>query len=545
MEINEENFINKKDLKYLIILLLFSLMTIYFRTKYHMSGGIFYPDKALYLINALKYSGLDYYNITNCNDLFFSSIISFLTSILFRLGLVDQLAISLVSSFFALLGFFGLYFLLRIRFNSLLSLTGVVIYGSVSEFLFNLSSGLLDVPGISITIWILLLSIIAINKNSKYFILIFPLFIIGFFTRYTVGFILPIILFYYLLKRNIIENMLLLKNDRNLFKEKLTCYLKSNEFKFIIISIFLGLITAMLIMKYLIIDLGGSLFFIEQSHNTFNGHVFSSKSTDFSEDKLFYIKNLSEFLFNDQRAFDTTLSCSLYFIIIIGLLIKFIEFIKNVNMNYLTENIRIKTNLLLLIVFLISFIISCFGFKMYHNHMLTNISLLISFIALYYLINNLLINKTNQLDLFFLFSAYLLINLIFISLYPIKVLRYALPLLPPLIFFVILGLEGILNFIKNIKINNINNKINEKYPQYVNAIPILIILIFMVSTFTFIEPMEIHGYPNRLVDATDFIKSHDPDYHNKTIATDSHSERIVKWYLGTNITYNLDKRFAA
>ena len=103
--INEDKMINKifnlnkKDYLYLIIIFIFSMGLIYYRTKFHMSGGILYPDKALYLINALQYSGLDYYNIAHPEDIFYSPIISFLTSLLFRMGMVDQLSISLVSSF--------------------------------------------------------------------------------------------------------------------------------------------------------------------------------------------------------------------------------------------------------------------------------------------------------------------------------------------------------------------------------------------------------------------------------------------------------------
>ena len=531
--------LNKQDLKYLIVLLIFALVTIFFRTEYHMSGGVFSPDKALYLLNALKYSGLDYYNIVNVNDLYLSPIISFLTSLLFRLNLVDQLAISLVSSFFALIGYFGLYFLLRNRFNSLLSLTGVIIYGSITEFLLNLSSGLLDVPGISISIWILLLAIIAIDRNPKYFIWVFPVFTIGFFTRYTVGFILPVVLFYYILKRNMLDNILLLIEDKNLFKEKLIGYLKSDEFKYIIISIFLGIILTLLIIKFLILDFGGSLTFIEQSRLTTNISNVSPSAIDFSDDKLFYIKNLSEFLFSEKRALDTTFSYSLYIILIIGALIKFTGFIKQVNITYLKENIKTKKNLLLLTIVLISFLGFCVGFKIYKNHMTTNILLLIFLIVLYSLINNILINKTNKYELIFLFFAYLSINLIFISLYPIKVLRYALPLLPPLIFFIVLGLEGILDFIKHAEMKS--NLSNESKEKFLNLIPIIIILVFMVSTFTFIEPMKIDGYSNSLVDASEYISSHDPDYHFKTYATNNHNYRLVKWDLRVNITNIFDE----
>ena len=45
----------------------------------------------------------------------------------------------------------------------------------------GLANGSLDTPAVTITIWIVYLSILAITKNPKYFIAVLPLVIIGFF----------------------------------------------------------------------------------------------------------------------------------------------------------------------------------------------------------------------------------------------------------------------------------------------------------------------------------------------------------------------------
>ncbi|MGL6298742.1 MAG: glycosyltransferase family 39 protein, partial [Methanobacteriaceae archaeon] len=49
------------------------------------------------------------------------------------------------------------------------------------------ANGTLDIPAIAISIWVMYFTVLATNKNSKYFIIAFPLFVIAFFTRYTAG----------------------------------------------------------------------------------------------------------------------------------------------------------------------------------------------------------------------------------------------------------------------------------------------------------------------------------------------------------------------
>lgn len=538
--------LNKNDKLYLILVAVFSFILILYRTKFHMSVAVYYPDKALYLMNALVYSGLDMYNIANPADIFYSPIISFLTSLLFRLGIVDQLAISLVSSFFAFFGFIGLYILLRNRFNPLLSFTGVVIYGSMTELLLNLSSGLLDVPSISISILILLFGIIAIDKNSKYFIVVGLLLPLGFFIRYTVGFMIPILLLYFLMKRNFIENIHDFLYGSKSFANSVKEYLGSFEFKYIILSLILSGILAILICKFLIIDFGGSLSFIQQSANTVtdvNNHV----GIDVVYDKLFYIKNFSESLFASYRPFNTSLSILVYLVTGLGLFLKFFDFVRNFDFNKYACRWKSKHFRKLLIIVLFLFIITTvISFKFFSNHIISNICFLASVLIIYSLINEYQINKQkNAFNLLFL--SYFAVYFIFLAIYPTKVLRYSLPILPPLIYFIILGLEGILDVVNN-KFNDNKDleikkeeKINEKrYFGPLNLIPLLLILIFLISSLTFITPQGMLGTSNELLDVVDYINDTDDNYHLKTFASNFHDYRMAKWYLRDNVTFNDD-----
>lgn len=529
--------LTKKDSLYLMFVFLFSIGLMYIKTRYVMSGGLIYPDKAHYLMNALLYSGLDYYNIVNHYDLFLSPVIAFLTSILFRLGIVNQLAISLVSSFFALFGFLGLYILLRYRFNSLLSLTGVIIYGSLSELLINLSTGLLDVPAISISILILLFGIMAIDKNSKYFIIAFPLFILGFFTRYTVIFMLPTLFLYYVIKRDFLENLEdVLYNKSELFV-KVKNYLTSKEFKHILLSLILGAILTVLICKFLIFDFGSSLIFLDRFHNSATNIGYGKAGIDVIYDKLFYVINFSQILFRDYRRLDGTLNFVLYFIIGCGCLFKLVNVFKNRKYYFKSENTYFKHNAyknLLKISLVILMIFAFFAFKVLSNHLITNICFLVSCAIFYSLIREFKFDD-DKMALNILFFAYFVINLIFIAILPTKTLRYSLPLLPPLIYFIIYGLEEILDILTNLSIFK-----NKSYRKSLISKIIIVFLIslFMISAFSFSSHMKIQECHNDLVDVTDYIIENDDDYHNESFGSNNRDYRIIKWYLKDNVTFD-------
>ena len=208
--------LERKDAVYLVFVLLFSFFTIYKMIEFYMHCGIYDPDKAIYLIDALKFAGLDYNNICLPSDIFYSPVICFLTSILFRLGLVDKLAIFIVTGIFGVICEVGVYVFLRQRFNQILSLTGVIIFGSLSVILLNIGSGGIDLPSIGVSVWIILFAVAAVEKNPKYFLVIFPLLVIGFFIRYTVGFIFPVILIYYILSKKESSNINCLINEKNM-----------------------------------------------------------------------------------------------------------------------------------------------------------------------------------------------------------------------------------------------------------------------------------------------------------------------------------------
>ena len=512
----------KKDLIYLTIIFIFSIFTISNMIQYYLVGGMYDPDKAIYLLDALKFAGMDYYNVCLPSDIFYSPVICYLTSLLFRLGLVNELAIFIVTAIFGVLCEIGLYVLFRFRFNSLLSFFGVILFGSLSVVLWNIGSGGIDIPSLSISIWVFIFTILALNKNHKFFIIVFPLFTFGFFCRYTVGFILPVIFIYYLINKNVIRKIDLLLTDKNKFKEELISYLKSDEFKYIVISIFLSLII-FLVICWFIIDNNGVLTFFEQSSNTFNGNNFSPLGPDANNSRLYYLKNLHQILFEENRIFDSMFFYSIMTILILGCLIKF----KN-NLNKIKEfqfSFRDnRLNLIFKVLFIFTILASVIGFVFLRNHLVTNVCLMFIIVYAYYALHD---KYDDNLKLVILFLSWFLISFIFASLYNVKVPRYFIPVLPSFIFFIVWGLDGIINLF--------NNKFKRSEGD---LIPVILILLLVVTTCMFVQPLsdEGVGHHTGLIDVTNFIMDHDPDYHSKDYVAYDHHFMIIKWYMKINGT---------
>lgn len=552
--------IDNKEKLYLILAVVFSMFCTLKMATFCLSGGILNPDISLYLISALKYAGLDYFNITNPADLYFTPVISFLTSLFFRAGIVDKSAIIIVTSIFGFFGYIGLYILLKFRFDSLLSFTGLIIYGSFSVVIVNLAKGLIDIPLISITLWVLIFTIVTIKENPKFYLIVFPLFCVAFFVKYLAGFILPVMILYYLMNKDVLSLIEDIFHDRVKFKEKFNKYLTSMEFKYILIGISISFLLAIIICKTLILDFGGSLSFFGQSVNTFNTlkQTISSGAINFNPDKSFYFDNLQFILFQ-RRQFDFELYFLLVGVFLIGLLLKVINLIKNrfVICDLFNQKKFFKNNLLdkILIFIIILSVVGVFvGFIKFSNHMISNISLLIGIFSVYLIFQRLDLNNENNV-FFLLFLSYLLVYFIFISLYQIKVYRYILPIVPPLVYFIIWSLEGIVYFVSNkfddyelFKTRISENNFKIRYTKIASLIPIIIILILLISTVLFMVPMQMNkennsyddvlkqGFVSDLTDASEFIKNNDTDYHNKTFASYLHHERTIRWHLNVNVT---------
>ncbi|MBR2558124.1 MAG: hypothetical protein IKE95_07150, partial [Methanobrevibacter sp.] len=152
------------------------------------------------------------------------------------------------------------------------------------------------------------------------------------------------------------------------------------------------------------------------------------------------------------------------------------------------------------------------------------------------------VNK-DCMSLYLLFFSWFALYFVFITIYPIKVYRYAAPLMPAYTFFVIWGLDYILDVCSNgfddlnsLKQRFANFEIKEYSSKVAYYIPIIIMVIMMVSTFTHIAALETESIFNDLNDANDYIIAHDSNYHDTSVIAPYRFSSISKWYLQNNVT---------
>lgn len=538
--------LDRKDSIFLVIIAIFTLVTILFRIRTHMSGGIYSPDVGLYLLNSLSFAQMDYYHIVDASNLYFAPLICMLTGLLFKVGINYKLSILIVTAIFCFIGPFGLYILLKSRFSRLLSLCGTILYCSFSIVAVNLSGGYIDVPATSMAIWIIVFMLLAIDKNPKYFLILTPLFVLGFFTRYTVGFTLPVIVLYYLIRRDFMSSFESLIYDRKSFKERAVNYLHSSEFKYIVISI---IVAAVIFLAFcaLIMLFGGSLTFIGQSGRTLNHEGFSSKTANYVPNTIFYFRHFNYIIFNQQRDFNLLFSGFTFLLVGAGVLFKLVNIFKNRNVVKIIRENKLSFSdgkyHALLIVALVLFAGAFFvGFRLLKNHMIANIALFVMFLIFFALIEKYRVNK-DIYALNLMFVSWFAFYMIFITIYPIKVYRYAIPLLPPFAYFVMWGLENILDVISNGFDDGMRFyerfkefEVKDKFSNIAKFIPIIFMILLVISTVAYLAPLETKETTDDLVECTDYIIANDPDYHNHSVITPYSFASISKFYLQTNVT---------
>lgn len=522
--------LSKNDSVYLIGLTIFSIILTVHLINLNYTIN-FKPDSFVYLVNGLVYAGLQG-NIQNYSySLFLTPVISFLTSILFRLGIVDKVAIMIVTGIIAILGQIGLYLLLKVRFNELLSLFGCILFGSLNVILINWGTGGIDLPVCCFTIFTILFMILAVNKNPKYYILTSIFLVLAIFTKYVAFFLIPILCLCFLSKHDFFNLLDLALSDKSKLKNVVLNYIKSQEFKYMLIAIILAIVLFTVICG-VILSLGSHLTFITQTHESLNGFNNSNatRSIFFHDDKSYYFEHLEKTLYPIVENLD--LSLLIPIIIAIGAIFSIGNNFKNRNEYELTNdynNPYLKYLLISLIIILIP--ISIWGFE-YISHMLTNICFLVICVCILSLAGKINIDK-NNFDLNILFLAWFFIFIIFYSFITIKVSRYLAIATPPIIYFVLLSIENIFYKFKNTNIFKIV------------LIVILIILACYSLTYDFGEHKSNEFNNTDIQNVYDYLIEYDSDYKSKNLTSDySYGSRFGTWMLKKDVDYvkkrNLD-----
>ena len=403
-----------------------------------------------------------------------------MTSIIFDLGYVDKVAIFIVTGVLAIIGNIGLYLLLKLRFNKLLSLSGTIIYATLALNLTWLANGSLDIPAVTFTIWLVYFTILAIKKNPKYYIAVFPLFVIGFFTRYTVGLILPPLILYYIYE--------------NSFK------IKREDIKYILIGLIIAIALFTLIISVISIMGDGNLVFDELFASGVQGNLGSTNDNSYNPDIGYYLLNMGNFISSSNTTFagknpvlnNPTLLSGLVFLILIAgaaLWAKRNEFELN----------KTKTaGIILCIIALATF-----------TQFSSTITIIITLAGLF------LIGKDSKYKMGIFMLAWILSYLIFQSYYIVKVNRYIIPIFPALVYFIMVGVD------------EINAKINRK-----NILPIILIALFLIQGFAFAFTFEDTNEFNAPEQMANYIKDNVDNWRDIQIG--NYNIRPYYWYLGPN-----------
>lgn len=184
------------------ILLSLSSLIIYFRWRQQIVFGPGW-DPFAFLANALEFAGRG----IGYSELHRAPLISFLTSLLFRAGFVSESALFLVDGALLLLGIIGLYYLLKLRFPSWLSLLGALLFLSFPTVLNMATTGYTDLPSVAISIWAVYFLILALENDRRFHWIAWPLLTLAALTRFTAFLLIIPILPLLIGKASIVRNL--------------------------------------------------------------------------------------------------------------------------------------------------------------------------------------------------------------------------------------------------------------------------------------------------------------------------------------------------
>ena len=455
-------------------------------------------DTCDFLVNALLFAGKG----IGYADLDRPPVLSFLTSIFFRLGYVSENVIYALDGLIFIFGVIGLYLMFKLRFDPFKSFLGCLIYVTSPIILMYNSLGLTDIPSISFIIWSVYFTILAFKRDSKYFYLSFPFLMISFLTRYpSVIIIFPIFLY-------LIMNREKLKNNKVLMN--------------LIIGIILSVFVISPVLIWFNINFSNPFYPFFHSFGITSG-ASSPYLLFYNDDPLFFLKNLQYLLGKE--------SILIVLIVIYAFICYKIQskFWIKLNLKKCVKEVlnRLKNNknvllLLLLLLILVSLFIITFGNIFY---MFSEVIFFIICILCYELLKE---SRFSHLNFDLLFISWFMSFFILHSVFVIKDIRYFVTMAPGFSYLLILGLNEISNRFR-IKIRNKTNTFQ--------IISIFLILSLSLSTAsTLIELKEkssTYSIRDDLVLASSWLTKYDPDYKDKIIYSDywPHSA----WYLKTDV----------
>ncbi len=459
----------------------------YYRVKLQMDLGPIF-DTYDYLADAAEFAGKG----IGFSDFNRPPVLSLLTSIFFVFGGLSVGPIMIVDGLLYIIGCIGLYLFLKTFFDPLSSFIGSLLFATFPIVIAYAGAGFNDVSSVSVAIWAIYLTYLAVKKDSRFFFLSFPVALIAFLTRYNMALIIfPIVLY-------ILVNRKEIKSPRN-----------------ILIGIGISLILIIPLLLFFNLKFGSPIYpFLDFFKTSGGGGV--TEHFAYNPDPLYFIKNILSYIGAASLViiFFTLLSLAVVYFKkrIQSIDTKWISALKKLFKNY-----KFIIMLILVCVFLVSFA---------KVHYMISEFIFVGICYLAYLISN---DFSVDLDKDLLFLAWFMAFFIFQSVFIAKDHRYFITMVAPLAYFLTMGLSWSVEELK-VKYKNIN------LTKYLLAILLLVAMFLSVSSQ--LHGIEEDNQNSKLFNqdakaASQWLMNYDPDYKSKLIYADLWS--YFGWFLETNV----------
>ncbi|RAP54249.1 MAG: hypothetical protein BZ137_03225 [Methanosphaera sp. rholeuAM130] len=482
-----ENYTLKED-KLLYLLVIVSCVYTGILVYCQNIIGIDYWDIFVYLNNAMLFA-----HINIGSQLSVPPVLSLITSILFQMGFISELSLFCVSGALFVFLMIGIYLLFNYRFPRKYSFIASLLFSMTSLVVTWAVSGSNDLPSLAFAVWALLFTIKAVEEDSKYYYLAFGLFLLSFFTRFTGGFVLIVMISYILLNMDSVKKQV---TGRNLTI-------------FILFFMLVFLVIGAVYYSY-----QGGIPFIKQFIEVSNSNQVSSVNVGYELNSFYYLEHLPKFIssysvndlyFSSLSTVYNTATPLAYVILILSTL-GILTFVANINSKANREDKLFREKILALGVISIFIIIS----YSHISYLVTEIL----FIGLMLLLYKWLPNKINKIDL--LMILWMGIFIILHSYHPVKVDRYIVTIIIPIIYFMILAADSIGQHLKNKK----------------TTIAILGIILILMLAFNanYLQSIT-HENPHTAEEkkASQWLKDYDDNLTNENISSDRGV--AFSWYL--------------
>ncbi len=520
---------------YAIIILAFAIILTVYLVQVQIRVGVIYWDVYLYLNNALMFAGLgEGYKI------YLPPLLPFLTSLVYRLGHVGDGVLYAISGIIFVLGIYGMYLLLKLRFSTLESVGGAVIFSSFTIILSWAVSGTLDVPAVCFSIWFLYLTIYGLEKNSKALYLVFPVAALAFLTRYTAGLMLLPVLFIFMAH----------------YLEK--GYEKA-QIKKLVLGMVVGLLIMIPFMGFFYTNLGTPFPFLDQLGVSVENHV-STRDPGLMPDKAYYLKNIPNYIssypldfgygamFTPVKGHVNPVSYIILILTSIGLIASVSGVLKIYGQNLIASVSNIKSVRtikekgskgskkdyikylwpILIPILLLLFILSLWG----KSYLISEALMLVLVLSIYLALKkqnldtgtgNRGFNRVLDLAIIIWFLTYFISH----SFLSVKVDRYFVTMIPAMVYLIVLGLSSTGNILARL-----SGKLNHR--NIISGVLVLLmaVMLFSSSIYPYQNnvPYPIYGY---LEEGGTWMADYDPDYADKIIF--SNQWPAFSWYLKTSV----------